>query len=125
MPIYLGLVIISFSFQTLKLAEKHLELVNSERSFYIELCRTSKETVKDFFGEVLQQLPSPNTEKTPCEYGPVFAPYLHDWTLYGINTVQKRVRIYMAFFLCNAMVPANTHAMTMHYSFDMAQQVKI
>ena len=35
-----------------------------------------------------------------CKYGPVFAPYLHDWTLYGINTVQKRVRIYMAFFLC-------------------------
>ena len=25
--------------------------------------------------------------------------YLHDWTLYGINTVQKQVRIYMAFFL--------------------------
>ena len=39
------------------------------------------------------------TGKTPCKYGPVFAPYLHDWTLYGINTVQKRVRIYMAFFL--------------------------
>ena len=40
------------------------------------------------------------TGKTPCKYGPVFAPYLHDWTLYGINTVQKRVCIYMAFFLC-------------------------
>ena len=40
------------------------------------------------------------TEKTPCKYGPVFGPYLHDWTLYGINTVQKWVRIYMAFFLC-------------------------
>ena len=39
-------------------------------------------------------------EKMLCEYGPVFAPYLHDWTLYGIKTVQKRVRIYMAFFLC-------------------------
>ena len=39
------------------------------------------------------------TGKTLCKYGPVFAPYLHDWTLYGINTVQKRVRIYMAFFL--------------------------
>ena len=36
----------------------------------------------------------------PCKYGPIFAPYLHDWTLYGINTVQKQVRIYMAFFLC-------------------------
>ena len=35
-----------------------------------------------------------------CKYGPVVAPYLHDWTLYGINTVQKRVRIYMVFFLC-------------------------
>ena len=44
---------------------------------------------------------SANTGKMPCEYGPVFAPYLHDWTLYGKNTVQKRVRIYMAFFLCN------------------------
>ena len=40
------------------------------------------------------------TGKTPCKYRPVFALYLHDWTLYGINTVQKRVRIYMAFFLC-------------------------
>ena len=30
-----------------------------------------------------------NTGKTPCKYGPVFAPYLHDWTLYGINTVQN------------------------------------
>ena len=29
------------------------------------------------------------TGKTPCKYGPVFAPYLHDWTLYGINTVQN------------------------------------
>ena len=25
----------------------------------------------------------------PCKCGPVFALYLHDWTLYGINTVQK------------------------------------
>ena len=40
------------------------------------------------------------TGKMPCKYGPVFAPYIHDWTLYGINTVQKPVRIYMAFFLC-------------------------
>ena len=37
--------------------------------------------------------------KMPCKYGPIFAPYLHDWTLYDINTVQKRVRIYMVFFL--------------------------
>ena len=29
------------------------------------------------------------TGKTPCKYGPVFAPDLHDWTLYSINTVQK------------------------------------
>ena len=40
------------------------------------------------------------TGKTLCNYETVFAPYLHDWTLYGINTVQKWVRIYMAFFLC-------------------------
>ena len=40
------------------------------------------------------------TGKTPCKYGPVFTLYLHDWTLNGINTVQKWVRIYMAFFLC-------------------------
>ena len=45
-----------------------------------------------------------NTGKTPCKYGPVFAPYLHDWTLYGINTMQKWVRIYMAFFLCKAFI---------------------
>ena len=44
------------------------------------------------------------TGKTPCKYGPVFAPYLHDWTLYGINTVQKQVRIYMAFFLCTRLM---------------------
>ena len=42
-----------------------------------------------------------STGKTLCKYGPVFVPYLHNWTLYGINTVQKRVRIYMAFFLCS------------------------
>ena len=40
-----------------------------------------------------------DTGKMSCKYGPVFAPYLHDWTLYG--TVQKRVCIYMAFFLCD------------------------
>ena len=26
-----------------------------------------------------------NTGKTLCKYGPVFAPYLHDWTIYGIK----------------------------------------
>ena len=48
------------------------------------------------------EIPTPitHTGKTLCKYGSVFAPYLHDWTLYGINIVQKRVRIYMAFFLC-------------------------
>ena len=40
-----------------------------------------------------------HTGKAPWKYGPVFAPYLHDWTLYDINTVQKRVCIYMMFFL--------------------------
>ena len=30
-----------------------------------------------------------NTGKMPCKYGPIFAPYLHDWTLYGVNTVQN------------------------------------
>ena len=40
------------------------------------------------------------TGKTLCKYGAVFAPYLHDWTPYSINTVQKRVHTYMAFFLC-------------------------
>ena len=38
-----------------------------------------------------------NIGKMLCKYGPVFAPYLHEWTIYGINTVQKRVRMYMAF----------------------------
>ena len=47
---------------------------------------------------------SSNTGKTPCKYEPVFAPYLHDWTLYSINTVQNRVRIYMAFILCNVCI---------------------
>ena len=79
-----GLVIITFIFQSLKVAEKHIELVTSERSFYKELIKASKETAKDFFKEILHQLPSPG-----------------------------------------AMVPANTYNMTMHYSFDMAQQVKI
>ena len=54
------------------------------------------------------------TGKTPCKYGPVFAPYLHNWTLYGINTVQKWVCIYMAFFLCltaKTGSPANLHDM--------------
>ena len=55
------------------------------------------------------EIPDTNTGKTPCKYGPVFALYLHNWTLYGINTVQKRVCIYMAFFLCNMMSGANKH----------------
>ena len=46
------------------------------------------------------------TGKTLCKYGPVFAPYLHDWTLYSINTLQKRVSIYMAFFLWLGMLIA-------------------
>ena len=36
---------------------------------------------------------------TACKYGTKTGPYLHDWTLYGINTVQKRVHVYMAFIL--------------------------
>ena len=46
-----------------------------------------------------------HTGKTLCKYGPVFAPYLHNWTIYGINTVQKRVCIYIAFFLCQLSNP--------------------
>ena len=42
---------------------------------------------------ILFKLKMAFTGKMPCKYGPVFAPYLHDWTLYSINTVQKRVRI--------------------------------
>ena len=47
--------------------------------------------------------PVSSTGKMPCKYGSVFAPCLHDWTVYGINTVQKRVRIYMAFFQCECV----------------------
>ena len=25
------------------------------------------------------------TGKMPCKYGPIFGPYLHDWTLYTIR----------------------------------------
>ena len=57
---------------------------------------------------LLQYCSITNTGKTPCKYGPVFAPYVHDWTLYGINTVQKRVYIYMAFFLCKVLCVQET-----------------
>ena len=40
------------------------------------------------------------TGKTPCKYGPVFALCLYRIESNRVNTVQKRVRIYMAFFLC-------------------------
>lgn len=71
-------------FQVIREAEKHLEIVKAERSFYKTLCKTSTSTLKTHFGEDLQQLPPPG-----------------------------------------AMVPVNTHKITVHYSFDMAQQVKI
>ena len=73
-----------YFFQAIKEAEKHLEIVKSERSLYKSLCKTSTSTLKTHFGEDLQQLPPPGS-----------------------------------------MVPVNTHNITLHYSFDMAQQVKI
>ena len=39
------------------------------------------------------------TGKMPCKYGPIFALYLYRIESNRVNTVQKRVRIYMAFFL--------------------------
>ena len=41
----------------------------------------------------------PPTGKTPCKYGPVFALYLYRIESNRVNTVQKRVHIYTAFFL--------------------------
>ena len=40
------------------------------------------------------------TGKMPCKYEPVFALYLYCIESNRVNTVQKRVRIYRAFFLC-------------------------
>ena len=42
------------------------------------------------------------TGKTPCKYGPVFALCLYCIESNYVNTVQKQVCIYMAFFLCMA-----------------------
>jgi len=67
-------------FQTIKIAEKHLELVKAEHSHYRSVCKTSADNLKSCFGS--DNIPSPGS-----------------------------------------MVPANTHAITLHYSFDMAQQV--
>ena len=39
------------------------------------------------------------TGKTPCKYGPIFALYLYRIESNRVNTVQKQVRIYTAFFL--------------------------
>ena len=66
----------------------HLELNNGSVTGHFMICFS-----------IWPKLTLVGTGKTPCKYGPVFAPYSHDWTLYGTNTVQKRVRIYMAFFL--------------------------
>ena len=46
-------------FQAIKEAEKHLEIVKSERSLYKSLCKASTNTLKTHFGEDLQQLPPP------------------------------------------------------------------
>jgi len=70
-------------FQAIREAEKHLEVVKSERSYYKSLCKITADTLKAYFGDDLQRLPSPG-----------------------------------------AKVPANTHNIMVHYSFDMAQQVK-
>ena len=40
----------------------------------------------------------------PYKYGPVFALYLYRIESNRVNTVQKRVRIYIAFFLCSLFV---------------------
>ena len=40
------------------------------------------------------------TGKMPCKYGPIFALYLYCIESNHVNTMQKRVRIYTAFFLC-------------------------
>ena len=42
---------------------------------------------------------APCTGKTPCKYRPVFALYLYRIESNHVNTVQKWVRIYTAFFL--------------------------
>ena len=39
------------------------------------------------------------TGKMPCKYGPILALYLYRMESNHVNTVQKRVRIYMAFLL--------------------------
>ena len=51
---------------------------------------------------LLQQLHSRlhYTGKMLCKYGPAFALYLYHIESDRVNTVQKRVRIYTAFFLC-------------------------
>ena len=49
-----------------------------------------------------------NTGKTPCKYGPVFALYLYRIEFNRVNTVQKRVRIYTAFFLCKSKLNATS-----------------
>ena len=48
------------------------------------------------------------TGRTPCKYGPVFTLYLYRIESNRVNTVQKRVRIYTAFFLCLSIVAKTT-----------------
>ena len=45
------------------------------------------------------------TGKTLCKYRPVFAPYLHDWSLYGINTVQNG-SVFTWHFSCDELYKA-------------------
>ena len=49
-----------------------------------------------FYRKLLESL----HRKTPCKYGPIFALYLYRIESSRVNTLQKRVRIYTAFFLC-------------------------
>ena len=53
-----------------------------------------------------------DTGKTPCKYGPVFALYLYCIESNHVNTVQKRVRIYIAFFLCECSIRIACHYLT-------------
>ena len=75
----------------------------------------------EYFGQ--PQVWYKTQEKTPCKYGPIFAPYLHDWTLYGINTVQKRVRIYMAFFLCKLCTTTSCGTSVMYHCLSLWSEV--
>ena len=117
-------------FQAMKEAEKHLEIVKSERSLYKSLCKMSTNTLKNHFGEDLQMEIHFFQAIKEAEKHLEIVKLEHSLYKSLCKTSTITLKSHFGEDLQQlpppgAMLPVNTHNITVYYSFDMAQQVKI